>query len=170
GEWELTPGRPLLFIQPFSNGEHKNWPLEGYLTVATQWKAQGGQVLFGGGPGERAALEPARQRGYAVAAGTPLVVSAALASLSNVVLGGDTGLLHLSVAMGKRVVMIISSITPGNCFPYAHPDWAVSPRPGTTIFAVTPAMVAEACGRALRESSTSWGQAGSSSRKSLQSA
>lgn len=150
-DWQLSQTRATLFIQPFSNGDHKNWPLEGYLAVASHWKEQGGQVLFGGGPADRAALEPARQRGYAVAAGAPLLVSAALANLSSVVLGGDTGLLHLATAMGKRVVMVISSIAPGNCFPYQHPDWAVAPTPGTMITTVTPAMVIEACARAIAE-------------------
>ena len=167
-DWKLTLPRPTLFIQPFSNGDHKNWPLEGYLAVASHWKGQGGQVLFGGGPADRTALEPARQRGYAVAAGSPLLVSAALARLSTVVLGGDTGLLHLVAAMGKRVVMVISSIAPGNCFPYQHPDWAVAPRPGTMITTVTPEMVIDACARALAETAKCWSAPADAPNKHLQ--
>ena len=45
--------------------------------------------MFGGGPGDRPALEPVKTAGYAVAAGAPLLVSAGLATLSSLVLGGD---------------------------------------------------------------------------------
>ena len=150
-DWNMKLDRPTLFIQPFSNGPHKNWPLKGYLEVAKHWKARGSQVMFGGGPGDRPQLEIAREQGFSVAAGSPLLVSAALADLASVVLGGDTGLLHLAVAMGKRVVMIINSTSSGSCFPYAHPDWAVAPGPGGNLSSVQPGSVIAACARALAE-------------------
>jgi ADP-heptose:LPS heptosyltransferase len=151
GQWGLDDTHPTLFIQPFSNGHHKNWPFASYLDIARSWKSRGLQVVFGGGPADRPAMEPARQAGFPVAAGTPLLVSAGLVSLSSVVLGGDTGLLHLAVAMGKRVVMIIGSTQPGSCFPFQHSDWTVLPSAGTELSAVNPEAVLGACTRALAE-------------------
>ena len=102
------------------------------LAVARHWHARGVQILFGGGPAERAALEPVRQAGFPVSAGVPLLVTGGLMKLSSLILGGDTGALHLAVAMGKRVVMIRNSVAPGSPYPFQHPDWAViaSERPG----------------------------------------
>jgi ADP-heptose:LPS heptosyltransferase len=127
------PGRPALFIQPFTSAPHKNWPLDSYLALATQLRENNVQVIFGGGPSERAALEPARQLGFPVAAGVPLLVSAGLMHLSSLVLGGDTGLLHLSVSMRKRVLMLIGSTDSGSAVPYGHRDWCLIPRPGQSI-------------------------------------
>jgi ADP-heptose:LPS heptosyltransferase len=148
-EWKLDPDRPTLFIQPFSNVHHKNWPLANFLGTACQMRNSGVQVLFGGGPLDRAALEPVRLAGFAVAAGTPLVVSAGLTSLSTVILGNDTGLLHVAVALRKRVVMIINSLDPGKCFPYGHPDWTVLAENRLDISSVKPQQVLDACVQAL---------------------
>lgn len=103
------------------------------------------QALFGGGPGERAALEPARQAGFAVSAGAPPLVSAGLVRLSALVLGGDTGLLHLAVAMGKRVIMIMRSVQPGACIPFQ--DWTIVPPADAHVLAVEPENVNRACAR-----------------------
>lgn len=150
-DWNLEPSRPTLFIQPFTKGEHKNWPLERYLAIGKYWRERRVQVLFGGGPGERPLLAPALDAGFAVAAGAPLMVSAGLVQSSTIILGGDTGLLHLAVALGKRVVMIINSTKPGNCFPFEHPEWAVVPEDGANVSAVKPEAVIEACAGALAE-------------------
>jgi ADP-heptose:LPS heptosyltransferase len=122
---DLRPDRPTLFIQPVTSASHKNWPLACYLEVAQHYKQAGWQLLFGGGPEDRPTLQPAHQAGYPVAAGVPLLVSAGLAQLSTIVLGGDTGLLHLSVALGKRVVMLMRSRQPGNTHPFQHRDWTI---------------------------------------------
>src|SRR5262249_1403119 len=90
----LNESMPTLFIQPFSSDPRKDWPLKCYLVAAAHWKARGIQVLFGSGPADLQALEPARRAGFPVAAGASLLVSAGLANLSGLVLGGDTGLLH----------------------------------------------------------------------------
>jgi ADP-heptose:LPS heptosyltransferase len=148
---KLDSGRPTLFIQPFTSTEPKTWPLERYLASAQLWRSRGLQILFGGGPGDRARLEPARTAGFAVAAGASPLLSAALVKLSTLVLGGDTGLLHLAVAMGKRVIMIIRSVQPGACIPFGHRDWTIVPPPGLHVSAVTFEEVNQACQQALSE-------------------
>ena len=156
-ENDLNPASFTLFIQPFTSSAKKNWPLDRYLAVARHWQDRGWQILFGGGPGERAVLEPVRQAGFPVSAGVPLLVTGGLMKLSSLILGGDTGALHLAVAMGKRVVMIRDSIVPGSPYPYQHPDWAVIPTSGRVISSIETSVVDEACARAVS------GRAGSAS-------
>jgi ADP-heptose:LPS heptosyltransferase len=148
---QLAPDHPTLFIQPFTSTAGKNWPLDRYCAVARQWRERGRQVLFGGGPSERAALEPARQSGFPVSAGVPLLVSAGLAGLCALTVSGDTGLLHLAAAMGKRVVAIIQSTAPGNKYPFQHPEWAVTPTVGADINNISSEAVIAAGERALVE-------------------
>ena len=145
----LDAARPTLFIQPFTSSPQKNWPLENFLALAAHWRARGTQVIFGGGPSERARLEPARAAGFPVAAGTPLLVTAGLMKLSTVIAGADTGLLHLAVAMGRRVVMLIRFNAPGNTHPFQHADWTVMPPAGKAVFEIPNTAVIEACARAF---------------------
>ena len=125
-EQKLETARPTLFIQPLTSLTQKNWPLENYLSVARHWRTAGVQIIIGGGPADRAALEPARREGFAVSAGVPLLVTSSLMQLSTLVLGGDTGALHLAVAQGKRVLMLMHEVTAGSPTPFQHPDWVIA--------------------------------------------
>jgi ADP-heptose:LPS heptosyltransferase len=147
----LDAARLTLFIQPFTSSPLKDWPLENFLALARHWQARGWQVLFGGGPSDRTALEPARAAGFPVSAGVPLLVTAGLMKFSTLVAGGDTGLLHLAVALGKRVLMIMGSNTPGSTHPFGHPEWAVTPSKGKTVSEIQTASVIEASARAFSE-------------------
>jgi ADP-heptose:LPS heptosyltransferase len=147
----LKTGQPAFFLQPFTSSPNKNWPFDRYLAVARHGREHGLQILFGGGPAERAALEPAQQAGFTVSAGVPMLVTGGLMKLSSLILGGDTGALHLAVAMGRRVVMIRDSIAPGNPYPYQHPDWAVTPTSGRDVSSIETGAVIEACARAISE-------------------
>jgi len=108
-------------------------------------------VVFGGGPAERAVLEPVRAAGFIVAAGVPLLVSAGLMKLSSVVVGADTGLLHLAVALGRRVVMLLHSNAPGGSHPFQHPDWTVTPAAGNNVADIETSRVERALELALAE-------------------
>ena len=147
----LLPDKPTLFIQPFTSSPKKNWPLAGYLAVAEHWRRRGRQVLFGGGPAERAALEPARAAGFAVSAGVPLLVSAGLMKLSTFVLGGDTGMPHLGLALGKRVIIIMNSNQPGSCVPFQHPEWTVTPEKRQPVASISVESVNAVCARSWSE-------------------
>jgi ADP-heptose:LPS heptosyltransferase len=74
--------------------------------------------------------------GFAVVAGAPLLTAAAVMGESAVVLGGDTGLMHATVAMGKRVVMVMNWAGPGNSYPFGHREWALVPEPGKGLGAL----------------------------------
>jgi ADP-heptose:LPS heptosyltransferase len=134
-QWGLLLQKPTLFIQPFTGDgvPGKIWPLERYVMLADYWQKQGVQILFGGGPKERELLKDIAGR-FPVAAGqADFVTSVALTSLSSVILGGDTGLLHAATAVGKRVVMLVGPTNPHRAGPYRHPEWAVKPPSGKII-------------------------------------
>lgn len=134
----LQPFRPVLFIQPFTSSAQKNWPLENYIALANHWRDAGVQVVFGGGPAELPRLEPVSRAGFPIAAGAPLLVSAGLARLCTVLVGGDTGLLHIAVAMNKRVVMIQGPHRhPERFYPFRRPDWKLMPAMGAPIATVS---------------------------------
>jgi ADP-heptose:LPS heptosyltransferase len=137
----LAPAKPVLFIQPFTNIPHKNWPLENYLAVARYWRERGLQIVFGGGPADRSPLQAAAAEGFCVTAGVPLLVTAGLLQLSSFVLGGDTGMLHLAVALGKRVLMLMHDVRPGSPAPYQHADWAMAAPATVSIHLITVAQV-----------------------------
>ena len=144
----LDLARPTLFVQPFTSSPHKDWPLERYLATAGFWQRRGWQILFGGGPADQAALEPVRQAGFPVSAGASLLVTAGLMKHSTLIIGGDTGLLHLAVAMDKRVVMLN---LPSSAHPFQHPDWAITQASGQPLAMLTNDAVNEACSRAFAE-------------------
>jgi ADP-heptose:LPS heptosyltransferase len=149
-ENKLDAAKPTMFLQPFTSTQHKNWPLENFLKLARHWQSQGMQVIFGGGPADRSALESACAAGFPISAGVPLLVTGGLMKLSTLVVGGDTGLLHLAVAMGRRVVMIMRC--KGNApmtFPFQHLDWTVVASPGQPISSVEIRTVIEATTQAI---------------------
>jgi ADP-heptose:LPS heptosyltransferase len=53
--------------------------------------------------------------------------------LSTLVIGNDTGLLHLAVALNQRVVMLMGPTRPDKIGPYANLDWAIISQKGTDI-------------------------------------
>ncbi|HEX9046283.1 MAG TPA: glycosyltransferase family 9 protein [Verrucomicrobiae bacterium] len=125
-EKQFNIKKPTLFIQPFTSSPHKNWPLANYLQVARHWQSRGVQVIFGGGPEDVDALSSAIGNEFAIVAGAPLLVTGGLMQLSTLVLGGDTGMLHLAIAQGKRALMLVHNLLPGRPILYQRPEWVMS--------------------------------------------
>jgi len=125
-EFGLKPEHPTVFIQPFTSTPDKDWPLERWLALGRRLRDSEIQILFGGGPADRARLGPAISENFPVAAGTDLLTSCSLAARCAVVIGSDTGLLHLANAAGCRVVMM--SHLNAKEYPYGHPDRVLTPR------------------------------------------
>lgn len=147
----INPAKPILFIQPFTSSPLKSWPLENYLVLASHWKERGVQVIFGGGPADSAKLAPAREAGFAISAGVPLLVTAGLMKHSTLVIGADTGLLHLAVALNKRVVMLMRSAKHTRFHPFQHEHWMLVPAGDDWISSLTPDAVIEQCKRVFAE-------------------
>ena len=141
----ISPVKPLMVVQPFTSSPHKNWPLENYLALAHHWQARGWQILFSGGPGDRGALDPAETAGFTISAGVPLLVSGGLMQIAGLIVGGDTGMLHLAVALQKRVVMLMNHNRPGRPHPFLHPEWSLLPPIDRKITSIQLDAVIAAC-------------------------
>lgn len=125
-EFGLKSDRPTVFIQPFTSTPHKDWPLEKWLEIGRRLRDSEIQVLFGGGPADRARLGPAISEKFPVAAGADLLTSCSLAARCALVIGSDTGLLHLANASGCRVILM-QRLHTTTC-PYGHPERMITPR------------------------------------------
>ena len=152
-ENKLDAGRPTLLIQPFTSTAQKNWPLENFLAVARHWRERGVQVIIVGGPADLQPLAPASAEKFCVATSLPLLVSAGLAKLATLTLGGDSGLGHLAVAQGKHVVMLMRHKHPGACVPFQHSEWAVTPKNKGRIGEITVETVLAETGIAVGQAS-----------------
>lgn len=115
----------FVLIHPGAGWGAKRWPPERYRAVA-DWLAQKGlRVLVNVGPGEKPLAS-------AVMTGSPLVqaVQSSLAELvaltrrAALVIGGDTGPLHLASAVGRPVVGIYGPTDPARNGPYRFPGGA----------------------------------------------
>lgn len=106
GERGISPGMLWAYLQPFTSAEAKNWPLERYLRLATSLRRGGCRVLWGGGERDMAAMRAAGVPGQELLSGVARPLVAAVLKHASVVVGGDTGFIHLAVALGRPVVMV----------------------------------------------------------------
>jgi len=131
-EFGLRPDRSAVFIQPFTSSPGKDWPLDKWMALARRLRSSEIQVLFGGGPADRAKLAAPILENFPVAAGADLLTSCSLAARCDLVIGPDTGLLHMVNAAGCRVILM-KHLRAKEC-PYGHPDWVLTPgKPGVPV-------------------------------------
>jgi ADP-heptose:LPS heptosyltransferase len=145
----LDPDKKTLFLQPLTSSSHKNWPLDNFIELARHWQAQGGQVIFGGGPADRKTLQPVLTAGFVLSAGVPLLITGGLLKLSALAVGGDTGVMHLAVALGRRVIMLMHASEPGSPHPFGQPGWVIIPAKTTQMLEISLDSVRKACDLAI---------------------
>ena len=105
-------GRVALI--PAAGRPEKEWPIERFKELA---KRIGPKALVIWGPGER---ERAAQIGAELAPATNLRELARVLRDASVVIGGDTGPLHLAAALGTRVVGLYGPTNPKRNGPYGQ--------------------------------------------------
>lgn len=112
--------QPLVLITPGAGWGAKRWPVERYGTVAAQLAARGMRVLVNSGPGEETLAQGVAAQAPAAAeiVGCTLAQLIALTRRATLVLGGDTGPLHLACALGRPVVGIYGPTDPARNGPY----------------------------------------------------
>lgn len=110
-----NPNKKLIAISPRTTWPTKNWP-SGHFAAAAARLHPHAQLLLCGGPGDReTAEEIVRSAGVPImnAVGqTSLQELAALLSCSDVLLTGDTGPLHMAIALGTPTVSIFGPTDP----------------------------------------------------------
>jgi heptosyltransferase I len=148
-ENHLDPARPTFIFQAFTSSAHKTWPLENYLALARQWRSRGVQIIFSGGMKEKDLFGAVEADKFPLCLGKSLSMLSGIIKRSTLVLGGDTGLLHLSLAIGTPVVVLMVPAGAGSPIPYNRPEWVVKPPNGANLKDITVDMVNDAISKAL---------------------
>jgi heptosyltransferase I len=113
----------VAFLHPGGGWGAKRWPAARYGALAAALKAQGYAVVVNRAPGEeQLAEEVVRASGDAACAVTmDMAELIAMSRRSALVIGGDTGPLHLACALGKPVVGIYGPTDPARNGPWGVP-------------------------------------------------
>jgi ADP-heptose:LPS heptosyltransferase len=111
------PGGVVLL--PAASKALKRWPLENFAWLARALAAEGWPVQVAGGPGEEAALCAVAGGLAMVPTDLPLDALAAVLGVARLVVGADTGLLHLAAAAGAPVLGLFGPTAPGRWGPPA---------------------------------------------------
>ncbi|HVE70949.1 MAG TPA: glycosyltransferase family 9 protein [Thermoanaerobaculia bacterium] len=113
-----TPENAIVLL-PGAGKANKLWPVERFRELA---KRIGPRALAVWGPGER---ELAEAIGTRIAPPTNLRELAGLLQSAEVVIGADTGPLHLAAALGTKVVGLYGPTDPRRNGPYGQLDRVV---------------------------------------------
>jgi heptosyltransferase-1 len=115
-------GKPVVLIHPGGGWGAKRWPAERYGAVAEEFAVRGGVVLVNAGPGEQALADAvvasSGVSGQVHVVHCTLEQLIALTRRVSLVIGGDSGPLHLACALGKPVVGIYGPTDPKRNGPY----------------------------------------------------
>ena len=116
----LWRGKPVILLHPGGGWGAKRWPPDRYGALAEEFARRGAVVLVNAGPGEEAlavdVLAAANDHALVVACSLPQLI--ALSRRVSLVIGGDTGPLHLACALGRPVVGIYGPTDPDRNGPY----------------------------------------------------
>lgn len=124
--WErfLAPGMETfanrIVLLPGAGHRSKQWPVERFAEVA---RRVGQRALIVWGPGEE---DLARAVGAPMAPPTNLRELATTLRNASLVIGGDTGPLHLAAALGTRVVGLYGPTNPRRNGPYGQSQSCLS--------------------------------------------
>jgi ADP-heptose:LPS heptosyltransferase len=110
--------KPVL-LNPGAGWVTKRWPSKRYGQLGRRLREDlGAPVLFTFGPGEEYLIQEASDSGPTISFPTTILQLAALLRRSRVLVAGDTGPLHLAVAMGLPTVAILGPALPWRTGPY----------------------------------------------------
>ena len=110
------PERGVLALHPGSGGRHKLWPLEGWRQVAA-WAAQKrvpGLLICGPAEEERGITQSlhAAAPAWKVMRNAPLPELATILARCEVLVGHDSGIVHLAAAVGTRALALYGPTDP----------------------------------------------------------
>ncbi|MCB9538800.1 MAG: glycosyltransferase family 9 protein [Myxococcales bacterium] len=108
-----------VVLLPAASKALKRWPVEHFARLARSLVADGWPVQVAGGPGEEAALRAVAAGEGVVPTDLPLDALADVLGAARLVIGADTGLLHLAAAAGAPVLGLFGPTAPGRWGPPA---------------------------------------------------
>jgi heptosyltransferase-2 len=120
----LTLDKPVLALCPGAEyGEAKRWPAEYFAQLANEKRAQGWQVWILGGPKDAPiaqAINEVCQEGCINLCGrTSLPEAIDALAMASLVVSNDSGLMHISAALQRPLVVIYGSSSPAFTPPLA---------------------------------------------------
>lgn len=155
---------PFVLLNPGAGWGAKRWPAERYGELAEWLRKTGYAVFVNAGPSEEPLAEEvvAKSNGAAVALRCSIAELIAVTRCAALVIGGDTGPLHLASALGRPVVGIFGPTDParngpfGGCFrvlrhPQSKRDHTRNAAPEAGLLTIAPGDVLSAAMELLRE-------------------
>ena len=115
--------KKFVLLCPGAGWGAKQWPATRYAELARSLHAKGWQVLVNGGRAEGEGVEAVTAASGARAVRCDLRQLIALSRRASLVVGGDTGPVHLAAALGRPVVALFGPTDPlrnGPAFPGAR--------------------------------------------------
>lgn len=126
---ELDPSRPLVLVQAGAGWANKTWPADWWGEVASSLRSEVDaevRVLLAPGEEELAGRVVAASDGAARLLDTrDFRVLAAACRRASLLVGGDTGPVHLAHALGTPVLCLVGPTDPRRNGPYGDPDGIV---------------------------------------------
>ena len=123
---QLPPDGPLAIIHPGSGAAVKLWDAAKWQEIARRLTAQGARVAVTGGPGEEAMTRTVADIGSPrvidLGGRTSFTLLAALLAQADLVMGPDSGPLHLAVAVGTPTVHLYGPADPIIYGPWGDPQ------------------------------------------------
>jgi lipopolysaccharide heptosyltransferase I len=154
---------PFVLLNPGAGWGAKRWPAERYGAVAAGLREIGYGVAVNEGPGEERLAEnvTAQSKGAARVLHSSIAELIAVTRRAALVIGGDTGPLHLASALERPVVGIYGPTDPARNGPFGgrfevlrHPgskrDHSRHAAPEAGLLTITPDAVMQAATRLLR--------------------
>lgn len=120
----VDPAWPYVLVHPGASAASRRYPAAGFGAAAALLQAEGAQVVFCAGPGESALLDEAAAAGAGrvLAPLRDIGTLAALVAGARVLVGNNSGPVHLAAALGTPVVDLYALTNP------QHGPWRVSAR------------------------------------------
>ncbi len=117
---------PLAAVIPGARWDAKRWSEQGYAHIVRQLAQCGMRVLVLGSPKENTLCQKVIDQSQAdalnLAGGTSLAELIAAISLCQVVLGNDSGPLHVAAALGRPLVGLYGPTDPASVGPFGQLD------------------------------------------------
>ena len=137
-EWLADLPRPRIALNVGASRAYKRWPVENWTQVALSLTQAGRSVVFVGDKTDAvsvAQITPALGRNYADLSGkTSLRELASVLAACDLLVSGDSGPMHLAVAVGTPVVAIFGATHPARHGPYGLRNTVLhDPVPGLIV-------------------------------------
>ena len=128
---QIPISAPTLVVSPSSSHALRNWRAERYAAVIDHAASLGLRVILSGGPSDAerrmadVILAAARTRPIDLTGRDTLKQALALFARADMVLGPDSGPMHMANAVGTPVIGLHAASNPARSGPYSDRRWCV---------------------------------------------